>query len=66
MNRHGEDTEAHLAMHVRVLAILNVSTYPEVNSLNVKDISIGGKVERNQLVWLFGIDQTVVWRNSCV
>ena len=66
INGHGEDIEAHLAMHGRILAIINVSAYPEVDSLIVKDTQVGGKGEPDQLVWLFGIDKMVVWRNISV
>ena len=55
MNGHGEDSEAHLAMHGRILAIIIVSTYSEVDSLIMKDIQIGGEGE-----------QMLVWRNSSV
>ena len=55
MNRHGEVTEAHLAMHGRILGIIIVSTYSEVDSLIMKDIQIGGEGE-----------QMLVWRNSSV
>ena len=48
-------SEAHLAMHGRILGIIIVSTYSEVDSLIMKDIQIGGEGE-----------QMLVWRNSSV